>query len=72
MQNTDKPGLVATLQYSLTRLRMEMTTPDGETMLFDSADPDKGDPKLREQLSKYVGVPLDRAEAERLALLDAS
>jgi len=51
-------GTVATLQYSLTRLRMETTTPSGETMLFDSADPDKSDPKLREQMSKYVGVPL--------------
>jgi hypothetical protein len=53
----DEAG-VATLQHSLTALRLETTPSTGETMLFDSADPDKGDPKLREQLSRYVGVPL--------------
>src|SRR5262245_58231341 len=42
----------------MTRLRMETTTPSGETMVFDSADPEKSDPKLREEMSKYVGVPL--------------
>lgn len=49
---------IATLQHSLTALRMELTTPTGETMLFDSANPAGSDPKLRDQLSKFVGVPL--------------
>lgn len=57
VQGVDTSG-IATLQHSLTRLRMETTTPSGETMLFDSADPDKSDPKLREHVSKVVGVPL--------------
>src|SRR6266542_4046355 len=49
---------VATLQHSLAALRIETTTPSGETLLFDSASPDKSSPSLREQLAKYVGVPL--------------
>jgi len=57
VQSVDASG-VATMQFSLTRLRMETKTPSGETMLFDSADADKSDPKLRDEMSKYVGVPL--------------
>ena len=49
---------VATLQHSLAALRIETTTPSGETLLFDSASPDKSNPALREQMTKYVGVPL--------------
>lgn len=49
---------VATLQMSLTALRQEMVTPNGETMAFDSAAPDKSHPAMREQLSRHVGVPL--------------
>lgn len=49
---------IATVQHSLVALRMETTTPSGDTFLFDSSAPDKSAPPLREQMSKYVGVPL--------------
>ena len=49
---------VATLQLSLTSLRIETTTPSGEALLFDSASPDKSNPQMREQLAKYVGTTL--------------
>src|SRR5262245_38927670 len=49
---------VATLQHSLAALRIETTTPSGETLQFDSDHPDKSSPPLREQLTKYIGVPL--------------
>ena len=48
----------ATMQMSLAALRLETTTPAGETMHFDSADPEKSTPQMREQLAKYVGNPL--------------
>jgi len=48
---------VATVQHSLVALRQESTA-SGKTLLFDSADPDKSSPELREALSKYVGAPL--------------
>src|SRR5262249_61883352 len=50
---------VATLQKVVTALRLETTTPSGAVLLFDSAEPDKSDPQLREQLGKYVGQPLE-------------
>jgi hypothetical protein len=49
---------VATVQQSLTALRIERKMPTGATAFFDSAQPEKSDPELREQLSKYVGTPL--------------
>lgn len=49
---------VATIQQSLTALRVERTTGTGTTAVFDSANPDKSDPPMREQLSKYVGTTL--------------
>jgi hypothetical protein len=49
---------VATLQLSLTALRVETTTPRGDVLLFDSAQPDKSDAQLREQMGRYVGQPL--------------
>ncbi len=51
-------GGVATLRHSLASLRLETTLPSGEKLLFDSANPDKSDPQMREQLSRFVGVPL--------------
>jgi hypothetical protein len=53
----DTAGL-ATLEMSLTALRLENTRPDGEKMRFDSADPSKGDAALARELSNYVGKPL--------------
>jgi hypothetical protein len=49
---------VATLQLSLTALRQELTTGKGDTLLFDSANSDKSNPQLKEQMSKYVGQTL--------------
>jgi len=48
----------ATLQMSLESLRMETRPPRGETMLFDSAQPDKSSEGMKEELSKYVGPVL--------------
>jgi hypothetical protein len=39
-------------------LRLETNTPGGDTLLFDSASPDKNTPELRTQLSGYVGKAL--------------
>jgi hypothetical protein len=55
--NVDQTGN-ATLQLTLTSLKLETTTPSGEVLKFDSAVPQVGDPQMREQLSKYVGAPL--------------
>src|SRR5262249_49812834 len=45
---------VATLQLSLTSLRIETITPGGEVMKFDSNEPQTSNPQMREQLAKYV------------------
>ena len=52
------PAGVATLQFALTGLSSEITRPDGEVLRFDSADPDKSTPALRDQCKQFVGVPL--------------
>jgi hypothetical protein len=57
VMDVDAAG-TATLQLSLTALRMETTTPSGESLLFDSANLDKSTPQLREQMQRYVGQPL--------------
>jgi hypothetical protein len=49
---------VATMQLTLTALRLETTTPSGEAIVFDSSEPAKSNPQMREQLAKYVGQPL--------------
>jgi hypothetical protein len=53
-----EPAGVATLQLSLTALRIETTTPRGEVILFDSANLEKSNPQMREQLAGFVGKPL--------------
>jgi hypothetical protein len=57
VQAVDAQG-VATVQLSVTAMRNEQTRPDGSVLLFDSANPDKSTPELREQLTKYIGQPL--------------
>jgi hypothetical protein len=57
VQGIDGAG-VATLQLSLAALRLETTTPGGETLLFDSTNLDRSSPQLREQMERFVGVPL--------------
>lgn len=52
------PAGVATLQLSLTALRLETSTPSGEKLTFDSANLDKSSPQLKEQLTKFVNQPL--------------
>jgi hypothetical protein len=48
----------ATLKLSLAAMRNEQTRPSGEIVLFDSAQPDKGTPELRDQMSKFIGQTL--------------
>jgi hypothetical protein len=53
---------IATLQMSLDALSMETVSSDGETLRFDSAQPDRSTPQLREQMGQYVGKPLATLE----------
>jgi hypothetical protein len=48
----------ATLQMTLASLRMENTSPTGEVVLFDSANPAQSHEQLRDEMQKYVGPPL--------------
>jgi hypothetical protein len=43
---------------SLASLRIETTRASGEVLLFDSANPEKSDPGMREQLTRLIGQPL--------------
>lgn len=52
------PQGIATLQMSMTSLRYEIKTSSGDTLVFDSAQPDQSSPELREQLGKYVNTPV--------------
>jgi hypothetical protein len=54
VKDVDAAG-VATLEMSMPAMRHEITPPDGKTVVFDSADLDRSDPAMKEQLSKYVG-----------------
>src|SRR5207244_3271616 len=49
---------VASLQMTLASLRMETKTPNGETLLFDSAKPAESTEALRDDMTKYIGPPL--------------
>jgi hypothetical protein len=57
VKDVDAAG-VATLELSLTAMRHEITPPSGKTLVFDSADADRSDAAMKEQLSKYVGTVL--------------
>jgi hypothetical protein len=48
----------ATLQMTLVSLRMETKPPQGEALVFDSAQPAKSSAGLSEEMAKYVGPPL--------------
>lgn len=52
------PAGIATLQMSLRSLRIENTAPNGEVIRFDSANLEQSHPQMKEQLARYVGVPL--------------
>jgi hypothetical protein len=58
VQGVDASG-VATLQKTVTAMRLQTTAPSGEVLLFDSADPAKSNPQLREQLAPFVNQPLE-------------
>jgi hypothetical protein len=55
--DVDNAG-TATIQKSLLAMRLETTLANGEVLLFDSADPEKSNAQLREQLSGFVNTPL--------------
>jgi hypothetical protein len=48
----------ATLQLWINSLRYERTAPGGEVLVFDSAEPDKSTPAMREQMASFVGQTL--------------
>jgi hypothetical protein len=48
----------ATLQMTLTSLRMETKPPSGDALLFDSANLAKSHEQLRDEMQKYIGPPL--------------
>jgi hypothetical protein len=48
----------ATVQMSITAMRNEQTRPGGEVLLYDSREPDKSTPALREQMEKFINQPL--------------
>jgi hypothetical protein len=49
---------VATLEMSLSSMYQERTTPGGETLVFDSANPEKSTPALKEAMKKYLNKTL--------------
>ncbi len=55
--DVDSAG-VATLHMAVTAMRNEQTRPDKEVLLFDSDNPDKSTPELREQMGKFIGKTL--------------
>lgn len=55
---TDVTGGVATLQMSLTELKLKTVPPAGETLTFDSTDAAKCHPQLRDEMRKFLNVPL--------------
>lgn len=57
VKEVDDAG-AATLELQLVSMRNEITRPDGEVLKFDSADPDKSTPEMKEQVGKFIGVPL--------------
>jgi hypothetical protein len=56
---------VATLQLSLAALRLETIMPNRDTLLFDSRNPEKNDPHLREELARFVGPALAVLRVDR-------
>jgi hypothetical protein len=56
--NVDAAG-VATVQKTVVALRIEKTTSKGEVLLFDSGNLDRSNPQMRQQLSPFVGQPLE-------------
>jgi len=57
---------VATLTLSIVAMYQERTTFSGEVLKYDSADPDKSTPQLKEALSRYLNVPLATVRVDPL------
>jgi hypothetical protein len=55
--SVDNAG-VGTLQMSLQALKYETVRPDGETLAFDSAQPEKSTEAMRKQFATFIGHPL--------------
>lgn len=49
---------VATLQMSIAAMRNEQTRPSGDVVVYDSREPDKSTPAMREQMEKFINQPL--------------
>lgn len=54
VQEVDNAG-IATLHLVVSSMRMEISPPMGDTLIFDSANPAAGDAGLKAQMSKYIG-----------------
>ena len=54
VQDVDAAG-IATLHLTVISMKMEITPPSGDKLLFDSTDPSVGDAGLKTQMGKYVG-----------------
>jgi len=57
VKEVDDAG-TATLELQLVSMKNEITRPDGEVLKFDSADLDKSTAEMKEQMGKFLGVPL--------------
>jgi hypothetical protein len=49
---------VGTLQLSITAMLQEQTTPSGDVLKYDSANPDKSTPQLKDAMARYLNTPL--------------
>jgi hypothetical protein len=54
----------ATLEQSITSLRNEQSRTNGGTLLFDSANPEKSTPELKEMM-KFINVPVATIKVDR-------
>jgi hypothetical protein len=50
---------VATVQKSVLSMRLQTRGPSGDVLVFDSSNLEQSQPQMREQLSKYIGQPLE-------------
>jgi hypothetical protein len=56
---------VATLTMTLVSMRNEQKRANGETLLFDSENPDKSTPDLYKQMIKYIGATVAEVQMDR-------
>jgi hypothetical protein len=63
--DVDSSG-VATIHLKLLSLKSDITTPGGEVLHFDSTNPDKCTPVLRDQMMRFVGPTIAVLRVDRL------